>query len=206
MKLDQTKIERLKAFMERIKDDTYPEPLSDLHLSITERMISSLVSKYSLPENSKVLDVGCGQGVAMEGFKTRGFSPVGITLNEEDLLVCRQKGYDVYEMDQSFLDFNDEEFDLVWCRHCLEHSIFPYYTLGELFRVLKHGGYLYIEVPAPDTSCKHQTNKNHYSVLGKNMWIELIKRTGFEILDALDFKFNVIAGPDVYWAFIQQKP
>ncbi len=109
-------------------------------------------------------------------------------------------------MDQSFLDFNDEEFDLVWCRHCLEHSIFPYFTLGELFRVLKHKGYLYIEVPAPDTSCNHQANKNHYSTLGKSMWSELIRRTGFNILATFDFKFNVTIGPDIYWAFIQQKP
>lgn len=206
MKLDQTKIERFESFMERIKNETYPEPPHELHTSITEKMINSLLNKYPLSKNSKILDVGCGQGVAIEHFKARGFSPIGITLNKEDLSVCKQKGYEVYEMDQSFLDFNDEEFDLVWCRHCLEHSIFPYFTLGELFRVLKHKGYLYIEVPAPDTSCNHQTNKNHYSTLGKSMWSELIRRTGFNILATLDFKFNVATGPDIYWAFIQQKP
>ena len=206
MKLDQTKIERFKAFMERIKEDTYPEPLLEQHVSITERMIGFLLNKYPLLKNSKILDVGCGQGVAMEHFKVRGFSPVGITLNEEDLLVCRQKGHKVYEMDQSFLDFNEEEFDLVWCRHCLEHSIFPYFTLCELFRVLKHKGFLYIEVPAPDTSCKHETNKNHYSVLGKSMWIELIKRAGFNILDTQYVSFDANSGPDTYWMFIQQKP
>jgi ubiquinone/menaquinone biosynthesis C-methylase UbiE len=206
MKLDQTKFERFKNFMERIKNETYPEPPCELHTSITKKMINSLLNKYPLPKNSKILDVGCGQGVAIEHFKVRGVSPIGITLNKEDLSLCKQKGYEVYEMDQSFLDFNDEEFDLVWCRHCLEHSIFPYFTLGELFRVLKHKGYLYIEVPAPDTSCNHQANKNHYSTLGKSMWSELIRRTGFNILATFDFKFNVTIGPDIYWAFIQQKP
>ncbi len=107
--------------------------------------------KYTLPENSRVLDVGCGQGVALELFKKERFSAVGITINSEDVSVCRQKGYEVYEMDQSFLEFNNEEFDFIWCRHCLQHSIFPYFTLTELFRVLKRKGYLYIEVPAPDT-------------------------------------------------------
>jgi predicted SAM-dependent methyltransferase len=109
-------------------------------------------------------------------------------------------------MDQSFLDFHDEEFDLIWCRHCLEHSIFPYLTLIEFFRVLKRKGYLYIEVPAPDTSCKHQTNQNHYSVLNKSMWEELIKRTGFDMLVVNNIEFEVVAGTDIYWAFIQQKP
>lgn len=136
----------------------------------------------------------------------QGFFSDRIALNDKDVLECKQKGYEVYEMDQSFLDFNEEEFDLIWCRHCLEHSIFPYFTLIEFFRVLKHNGYLYIEVPAPDTSANHQTNQNHYSVLGKSMWIELIKRVGFKILDINDISFEVATGPDTYWAFTQQKP
>lgn len=37
------------------------------------------------------------------------------------------------------------------------------------------------------------------------MWLDLIKRTGFEILQVLDIKFNVPIGPDIYWAMIQRK-
>jgi len=206
MILDQTKIDRLERFLEKIKQETYPESPSEPHLSIAKRMFDYVNRKYPLAPNSKILDVGCGQGLGLELFTTKGFSSIGITLGDEDLSICRQKGYEVFEMDQSFLDFGDQEFDLVWCRHCLEHSIFPYFTLSEFFRVLKQKGYLYIEVPAPDTSCKHQANKNHYSVLGKSMLIELIKRTGFTVLDTLDISFQVPAGPDAYWALIQQKP
>ncbi len=206
MILDQSKTQRFESFLERIKKETYPEPPSELHTIITRKMIDEFLNKHPLSENKRILDVGCGQGVALEYFESKGFSPIGITLNNEDLSVCRQKGYEVYEMDQSFLDFNDKEFDLIWCRHCLEHSIFPYLTLIEFFRVLKHKGYLYIEVPAPDTSCNHQTNQNHYSVLNKSMWEELIRRTGFDILVVNNIEFEVVAGTDIYWAFIQQKP
>ena len=205
MILDQSKTQRFENLLERVRKETYPEPPSELHTAITTKMIDGFLNKHPLSEDKKILDVGCGQGVALEYFKSKGFSPIGITLNNEDLSVCKGKGYEVYEMDQSFLDFNDEEFDLIWCRHCLEHSIFPYLTLIEFFRVLKHKGYLYIEVPAPDTSCKHQTNQNHYSVLGKSMWTELIKRVGFNIPDVNDISFKVATGPDTYWAFTQQK-
>lgn len=206
MILDQSKTQRFKNLLDRVRKETYPEPPSELHTTITTKMIDELLNKYSLSEDKRILDVGCGQGVALEYFESKGFSPIGITLNNEDLSICKQKGYEVYEMDQSFLDFNDEEFDLIWCRHCLEHSVFPYLTLIEFFRVLKRNGYLYIEVPAPDTSCKHQTNQNHYSVLNKSMWEELIRRTGFDILVVNNIEFEVVAGTDIYWAFTQQKP
>jgi SAM-dependent methyltransferase len=175
------------------------------HLSITNKMIDYFFNKYSLSQGSRIIDIGCGQGAALEVFSSKGFHPIGITLNDEDVLICKQKGFEIYEMDQSFLDFPKEGFDFIWCRHCLEHSIFPYFTLCEFFRLLKSRGYLYVEVPAPDTSCHHEKNQNHYSVLGKSMWIELIKRSGFTILDVIDLSFEVPAGPDIYWAFIQQK-
>jgi SAM-dependent methyltransferase len=206
MKLKTSDIEKLEHFLDKIKGDTYPEPPSDLHTYITQRMIGEFFNKYTLPQQASVLDIGCGQGVALELFKQRNLQPIGITLNSEDVRVCQEKGFDVREMDQSFLDFADRSFDFVWCRHCLEHSIFPYFTLHEIFRVMKDGAYLYVEVPAPDTSCKHHANQNHYSTLGKSAWMSLIQRTGFAILEVLDLNFQVPVGPDTYWVMIQQKP
>jgi|APSaa5957512535_1039671.scaffolds.fasta_scaffold00403_24 SAM-dependent methyltransferase len=205
-RLDISKVQKLENFLEKIKKETYPEPLHDLHTNISKQSLGIFLEKYPLPEDAKVLDVGCGQGVALELFKSKGLRSTGITLNNEDYTVCKQKGFDVYEMDQSFLDFNDEEFDFIWCRHCLEHSIFPYFTLSELFRVLKSNGYIYIEVPAPDTPCNHQTNVNHYSVLGKSMWIELMKRSGFILLETMQIPLDLKIGKDYYWIFILQKP
>jgi SAM-dependent methyltransferase len=205
MKLTSDHVERLERFLGKIADETYPEPPSPLHSDLTKQMLGRLVEKNSLARGAKVLDVGCGQGVALEQFAARGCDAVGITLNRVDVEECQRKGFRVLEMDQSFLDFPDGEFDLVWCRHCLEHSIFPYFTLTELARVLRPGGWLYIEVPAPDTACRHQSNRNHYSVLGKSMWADLITRSGFRIAEVLDIGFTVAAGPDTYWAFTQQK-
>ena len=169
-------------------------------------MIDYFMNKCPLSTDSKILDIGCGQGVALEIFQNMGFLPVGITLSDEDIRACLEKGYQVYKMDQSFLTFHDETFDFIWCRHCIEHSIFPYYILSEFFRVLKPKGYLYLEVPAPNTICMHQQNRNHYSLFNKNVWVELIKRTGFDMIDVIDLSFQVDLGPDLYWAMIQKKP
>ena len=205
MELRQMDIARLNGFLEKVREEIYSEPPSQTHSEITGRMFQFFMDKYPLPQESTILDVGCGQGTALDLFAREGYHPIGITMDSEDRAVCQRKGFTVYEMDQSFLDFDKESFDLVWCRHCLEHSIFPYFTISEFFRILKPKGYLYVEVPAPETSCRHEGNKNHYSILGKRMWVELLRRSAFRVLDCVDINHVVPAGPDLYYAFIQQK-
>lgn len=201
---DPAKYARLERFLERLGADVYPEPTSTLHRQITARMLERVLARWPLPEGARVLDVGCGQGVALELFAARGLEAVGIALGE-DVRVCRERGFDVREMNMSFLDFPAASFDLVWCRHALEHSVFPLFTLSEMHRILRPGGVLYVEVPAPDTACRHESNRNHYSVLGRRMWRSLIERSGFVDLEAVDLSFVTGVGPDTYFAFLQRK-
>lgn len=194
---------RLQEFMKRIAAETYPEPLSEGHSFITAQILPLVCA--DLPKWAKVLDVGCGQGVALSHFRQLECDAVGIALNPEDVQACRELGFDVLEMDQNSMTFADDSFDLVWARHVLEHSIAPYFTLSEFARVLRPGGKLYVEVPAPDTACHHTENKNHYSVMGWRMWASLIDRSGFEITEAREIKLSTQAGPDVYHSFICKK-
>lgn len=204
MKLKPADVAKLENFFGKLKDDVYPEPPSEIHSDITAKMVKHLLEKIELPPGSSVLDVGCGQGVALKHFAEAGLKAKGIALGD-DVDACVEKGFDVCEMDQSFLDFQDGSFDLVWSRHCLEHSVMPYFTLSEMSRVLKDGGYCYVEVPTPDTSCRHQLNPNHYSVLGKSMWKSLITRSGLRIIEDIGISFRVPAGPDEYWVILSQK-
>lgn len=190
----------LEQFIEQLRSDVYPELPSEPHLTITAQMIERLLAKPGVTAGQRVLDVGCGQGLALRRFLAAGLRPVGIALGE-DVRICGQEGLDVRAMDQSFLDFEDGSFDIVWCRHALEHSIFPYFTLAGFKRVLRLEGMLYVEVPAPETSCHHERNPNHYSVLGKSMWCSLFERAGFALEEELDINFTVPAGPDLYWSF-----
>jgi SAM-dependent methyltransferase len=193
---------RLDAFLDRIAQDVYAEPPSGGHELISGQAWARVQALAALAPGARVLDVGCGQGVGLAGFREAGLDAVGVTLSEEDLTVCDRLGYDVQRMDQSFLEFSPAEFALVWCRHCLEHSIAPYFTLAEFRRVLMPGGFLYVEVPAPDTACRHEWNPNHYSVLGQSAWLALLTRAGFTVLEAFHINHETGAGPDVYFGFI----
>jgi len=202
---DDKSVNRFVNFLRYIKQQTYPELPSKLHNTISDKMISVLLENYDVSRSGKILDIGCGQGLALEKFSKLGYNATGITLNDTDFSVCKSKGFNVFQMDQSFLKFNDEEFDLIWARHVLEHSILPFYTLHEYKRVLKDSAYLYVEVPACGLSSKHENNPNHYSVLNKELWKSLFERTGFKILfeESLDLQLEI--GQDRYLMFILQK-
>jgi SAM-dependent methyltransferase len=194
------KFDKFEDFLNRLQGDVYPELPGEPHLTITQQMIDRLLAKYDIGTGKRVLDIGCGQGLALRRFVAKGLVATGIALGD-DVLICQKEGFDVRAMDQSFLAFDEDTFDVIWCRHALEHSIFPYFTLFGFRRVLKNSGILYIEVPAPDTSCHHEQNSNHYSVFGKSLWRSLFERAGFFIDEELDINFTVPAGPDLYWCF-----
>ncbi|GAB7025867.1 class I SAM-dependent methyltransferase [Geotalea toluenoxydans] len=196
---------RLHDFLKKLENDTYPELPTQLHTEITNQQLNNLLAKYPLQQGAAILDVGCGQGPALDIFREKGFAPLGITLNDEDIEACRKKGHQVTKMEQSFLDYLPETFDLIWARHVIEHSIFPHFTLAEFARVLKAGGLLYLEVPAPETACHHENNQNHYSILNRGMWVSLLGRNGLQLLEQVNFNFTTGLGPDEYWGFICKK-
>jgi ubiquinone/menaquinone biosynthesis C-methylase UbiE len=189
--------------MARIALDTYPEPRTPGHDGITHSQLAKVCAL--VPNGGEVLDVGCGQGPALDWLKEHGFSGTGITINKADLVACRELGHNVYDCDQNALMFNDGWFDMVWARHVLEHSVAPYWTLHEFKRVLKPGGILYVEVPSPNTASCHESNQNHYSVMGYEMWLALITRAGFEPIEGVEMNLKTEAGPDVYFAITSRK-
>lgn len=206
MEITFNQLARLVSFIEKIEGETYPEAPSYIHSEITSKVLDTILPQYNIAQNARILDIGCGQGPALDIFRDKGYlSTAGITLNDEDVRICCGKGHDVRKMDQSFLEFPDASFDFIWARHVIEHSIFPYFTLTEFARVLAPGGTLYLEVPAPETSCHHETNPNHYSVFGRGSWNSLLDRCGFKVRDEAKYSFTTGMGPDEYWGFICSK-
>lgn len=193
-------------FIEARHHEAYPEERSTGHNEITNLM-AGIVAPL-LPAGGNVLDVGCGKGPALEWFKNAGFDVTGTSVVGQDIADCAAQGFHpVYpcDMHATAETFDAESFDLVWARHVLEHSLAPFFVLHQFAQVLRPSGILYVEVPAPDTSCRHESNPNHYSVMGLEMWKNLIHIAGFELVEIRDFQLKTGAGPDVYWSFIGRK-
>jgi SAM-dependent methyltransferase len=128
--------------------------------------------------------------------KARGYTDLtGVTLSPGDIKICESNGHTIKKYDLSFLPqkdgYFDESVDFIFLRHALEHSPYPIFSLMEYNRILKQGGKIYIEVPAPDCERRHELNLNHYSILGQNQLAALLVRCGFNIDIFNHFEFDI---------------
>jgi SAM-dependent methyltransferase len=197
---------RFSQFIAQLESDIYPEPPTPAALlPHVSAAIARTLSFHPNSQDAEVLDIGCGTGFALKTFADYGLKGTGIALGE-DIRLCQEQGLNAIEMNMSNLDFPDQKFDIVWARHSLEHSPFPFFTLMEINRITKMYGLIYIEVPGAETQAKHEENPNHYSVLGKTMLRSLIERAGFQILHHNTIDGTTHAGAqDCYWSFIASK-
>jgi len=175
------KTDKLEKFIKQYQSTVYAEPEEgNLHTQLIPQMADKYLPNLSV--DAMILDIGCGQGTFLDIAKSKGYpNAMGVTLSPEDAEACNSKGHCVFESDMTDLDVPAEMITFIWCRHAIEHSPFPYFTFLEFNRVLKDGGQMYMEVPAPDCQRQHEYNPNHYSILTPNMWGALLKKAGFRV-------------------------
>ena len=174
----------------------YDEGNSQMHESLTKQVVTQYIDPLNIPKDAKILDLGCGPGYFLDEMKTREYTDVvGVTLSPGDIKLCESKGHKIKQYDLSFLPqkegYFDESVDFIFLRHALEHSPYPIFSMMEYNRVLKQGGKIYIEVPAPDCERKHEWNLNHYSILGEQQLAALLTRCGFDINKFENLEFNI---------------
>lgn len=173
---------RFDGYYRELMKDIYPQPqpaTHDEHFIRAYRVIRKWIPNIH-PRN--VLDVGCGEGFCQPIFHIFGVDNyLGISLGE-DVLVARQRGCNVAEMDFNFLDLSDNYFDLVFARHALEHSPFPIITLMEWHRVSSR--WLIVVLPKPLDGTVGYIGRNHYAVAGSHTQIRWwLRRAGWRVLD-----------------------
>ena len=93
-----------------------------------------------LPVNSRVLDVGCGDGTLMKYLtKEKNIDVRGLELNEENVETCITKGLSVIEgnAETELGQFPDKSFDYVVLSQTLQAFYSPENVLDHLLRIGK---------------------------------------------------------------------
>ena len=110
----------------------------DVGVTPTRRNLFKRFKKIELPENAKILDVGCGSGTLAHFWKEQGYNITGVDISAKSLGITRGKGVYCVEGDVTKrLPFDDNTFDLVYSDGLLEHFVDPEHVLEEIFRVTK---------------------------------------------------------------------
>lgn len=142
----------------------------------------------SLPENTRLLDAGCGPGADLKRFKSLGYEAVGIDMSRKFLSLAEQHA-PVYFGDILSLPFEDRSFGAVWARESLVHMSHDLMlkSLTELHRVLKPGSPFYISVAAFDSeSWRDGWRETEYGELYFHTWelsnfAYIVEARGFSI-------------------------
>ncbi|HEY7775800.1 MAG TPA: methionine biosynthesis protein MetW [Kineobactrum sp.] len=92
--------------------------------------------------NSKVLDLGCGNGEFLQRLHTeRGVRGLGLEIDPEEITAAVARGLDVIEqdMDAGLDNFPDQSFDTVVMAHALQAVHYPDKVLEEMLRIGRQG-------------------------------------------------------------------
>ena len=140
----------------------------------------------------KVLDVGCAKGFLVKMLRENGFDSYGIDISEYALGSAPEdvKSY-LFKVDleQDAIPFPDEFFEVVTSLSTFEHISNVEATLSEVYRVLRSGGYLIVNVPNPRIRSE-RLKPEHVTMLNKKEWVEMITRYGYKYEETLSEQFE----------------
>jgi SAM-dependent methyltransferase len=146
-------------------------------------MILDIIRGVPGTVDSRILEIGCGNGSVLSFLKNNGLNIEGGDIFLEGLRFCRQRAGDVplYQIDITALPFKDD-FGIICLFDILEHIDDDEKALREVNRALKPGGQILITVPAHQflwrRADKVAAHKRRYS---RKEIIAKLERNGFTI-------------------------
>jgi SAM-dependent methyltransferase len=140
---------RQKQFKYAMENEVIYQPTAKIAHKIIDTQLAAFIKGATGEDTKKfILDIGCGDGYAMEKMIEMGYENVqGITMHKQEWDICKEKELSVHLMNYNFSEMMGNFFTAIWMRQSLQFSFQPYYTLLELNRVLRINGWAYIEVP-----------------------------------------------------------
>ena len=111
-------------------------------------------------DRRRLLDVGCGDGEALEILRGLGWQAEGVEFDASAVSAARQRGLQVWHGGLDSAAFPDKSFDVVTSSHVIEHVHSPQKFLQESLRILADGGTLIAVTPNAVARChtRHGVN------------------------------------------------
>ena len=148
-----------------------------------------------LPDDARILDVGCGDGFhlrLLREYGKPGWNLEGIDTSERAVLAARSAGLAVRQMSIEGADFAQPEYDLVLLIATVEHVANPLSMLTAVRRALRPGGRVVVITDSTDTldfrlfGGRHWGGYHfprHWNLFDKPSLRRLAERSGLEVTE-----------------------
>lgn len=121
------------------------------------KFCKEIIKKFNIPIGSKILDIGCGNGLFADAFSKLGMNVYGIDVSRESQSILSDH-FKVCDLSKKPYPFKDREFDFVFSKSVIEHLRNPDVLIDEAHRMLKPGGIFICMTP----SWKHSHKEAFY--------------------------------------------
>ncbi len=161
----------------------------------------------NLPDNARILDVGCGDGFHLSLLREYGkksWTLEGIDLDKRAIKMATEAGLKVYLGSIEEIDLPPENYDLIFMIQTIEHVEKPDEVLSSIFKILKKGGRLVIVTDNTGSldfkifKGKHWGGYHfprHWNLFNSYSLTKLGEKKGFEVEN-----FTTIVSP-VNWVY-----
>lgn len=154
--LVRTSIHKTITYQEYYRDEQYHEE-ETLFRNIFQKRYDTMSSYFKSP--GRVLDIGASTGTMLDIFKSFGWKTYGVEPSES-YKIAQNKGHFIYHSPFEEAKLQKNFYDLVIINHTLEHVASPPEVLEKIQKVLKPGGYVYIDVPNFDSISRRIAGQN----------------------------------------------
>ena len=159
------------------------------HIMPDKRAVLDAEGRHLKParHGERLLDIGCGNGAFLDLARHLGWEAVGVDFDSGAVEVSRSLGLDVRLGSVDVLDPAVEQFDGITLSHLIEHVHDPEDLLRACYRLLKPGGWIWLETPNVESTGHALYGRNwlhldpprHLVLFNSTVLVDLLSKVGF---------------------------
>lgn len=174
-----------------------PDKDIDTRISLAKSSALSIIDTCKLPNDIRILDIGCGNGELVAAFVEESYDAIGVEPDAKAFeaskvnpaLKKRLISCGIEDLKNSNHPELNKPFDLIVLQNVLEHIYNPLSAIELLLNMLKDGGYIYIGVPSGESLAVRYLQANawnfmapfHRTLFTKKGFCRMIKRKALNV-------------------------